>query len=78
MEKRLTMALCAAAIAVALGILGAGSAPAQSQSLQQQLSETEAKLSAADRREGVLTTEISAVSGDASQNTLTAPASAGR
>ena len=62
MEKRAHGRALRAAIAVGLGILGAGSAPAQSQSLQERLSETEAKLSSADRREGVLTTEISAVS----------------
>jgi peptidoglycan DL-endopeptidase CwlO len=62
MRRTLKAALCAAVAAVALGILGGGIAPAQTPGLQERLSETEAKLSDVDRREGVLTTEISAAS----------------
>ncbi len=59
-RARVALACGCVAAAIAAGAL-AGSAPAQ-QSLQEQLSDTEAKLSAADKREGVLTTEISAAS----------------
>ncbi len=62
MRRPLKAALCTAAAAAALGILGGGSAPAQTASLQERLSQTESKLSQADRREGVLTTEISRAS----------------
>ena len=61
-RARVAIALGCLAAAVTAGGLAAGSAPAQTQSLQEQLSETEAKLSTAERREGVLTTEISAAS----------------
>lgn len=67
MENRLTplrgwlsAALIAAIAAVALGI--AGSDRSSAQGLQERLSETEQKLSEVDRREGVLTDEISAES----------------
>ena len=60
MGRPLKAALGTAAAAVALGILGSGSAPAQS--LYDRLNDTEQKLSEADRREGVLTTDISAAS----------------
>jgi murein DD-endopeptidase MepM/ murein hydrolase activator NlpD len=53
---RLTIALACAAIA---GGFGAASPTAPAQSLQEQLEQTESKLSHARHREGVLTTEIS-------------------
>jgi murein DD-endopeptidase MepM/ murein hydrolase activator NlpD len=56
---RLPAALCAAVVAVGVGVLGSASSSAQSGSLQERLSETEAKLSQVDQRAGVLTTEIS-------------------
>ena len=59
-RTRVTLALACGAIAVAVGTVAVGAALAQS--LQEKLSETEAKLSAADKRAGVLTTEISAAS----------------
>jgi peptidoglycan DL-endopeptidase CwlO len=55
-RQRLVWALAAAAVAV--GAAGLGSGPAPAQSLQEQLSETEAKLSDVEQQEGVLTTEI--------------------
>ena len=55
----LVASLCFGAVFVAATALGAGSAPAQSASLQEKLSQTESRLSQADQREGVLTTEIS-------------------
>ncbi|MBM3668178.1 MAG: hypothetical protein FJW90_12055 [Actinobacteria bacterium] len=62
---RLPSALCCAALAIAAGALGAGSVPAQS--LQDRLSETEQRLSEVDRREAVLTTDISRASAEISQ-----------
>jgi peptidoglycan DL-endopeptidase CwlO len=55
-RARVALAAACAAAAIVAGAL-AGSAPAQS--LQERLSETEAKLSEVDQRAGVLTTDIS-------------------
>lgn len=55
-RRRLLVALAAAALTTCAGVAATGS-PAQS--LQEQLEETEAKLSRAKQNEGVLTTEIS-------------------
>jgi murein DD-endopeptidase MepM/ murein hydrolase activator NlpD len=60
-RARVAIACACAAAAVAAGAL-AGSAPAQTASLQERLSETESKLSEVDQRAGVLTTDISAAS----------------
>jgi murein DD-endopeptidase MepM/ murein hydrolase activator NlpD len=54
---RLALALACAAVAVCAGAAAAVQAPAQS--LQEQLEDTESKLSHVRHREGVLTTEIS-------------------
>ena len=59
-RARVTVALACGAIAFAVGTVTVGGALAQT--LQEQLSETEAKLSSADKRAGVLTTEISETS----------------
>ncbi len=59
-RARLLAALLGAAGVVCAGAFAAGVAPAQS--LQERLNATEDKLSRVDKREGVLTTEISAAS----------------
>ncbi|HZA58458.1 MAG TPA: peptidoglycan DD-metalloendopeptidase family protein [Solirubrobacterales bacterium] len=59
-RTRLGAALGCAVLTVAAG--GALSVSAPAQSLQERLSDTEQKLETVDRREGVLTTEISAAS----------------
>jgi murein DD-endopeptidase MepM/ murein hydrolase activator NlpD len=59
--RRGLAAWAAAALALGAAVLAA-QAPAQSASLQDRLDETQGKLSGVDRREGVLTTEISAAS----------------
>jgi murein DD-endopeptidase MepM/ murein hydrolase activator NlpD len=59
-RERLLSALLGALIVVCAGAVAAGGAPAQT--LQERLGETEDKLSDVTKREGVLTTEISAAS----------------
>lgn len=59
-RRRLLGAACFAALAFGAGMLAAAGAPAQS--LQERLQRTEDKLSAVERKEGVLTTEIAAAS----------------
>lgn len=56
-RRRLLVAICGA---VAAGVVGASAAPAQT--LQERLSATEEELEQVDKREGVLTTEISEAS----------------